>query len=227
MKFLLGSSFFCGGHRNVADLSEDWCLNLTRIDVQPAHVAIICEGGTKLKCTAGIGTVIELSGDLGNWSDIMHKRKPYEWSGWSASMMALAMLAYVNECDLVYRESDAFLFGECIKRGYADMGSGSIVFGKAHSGPPWMACSQSFFIVRHSWIPTFIKNYLAMGGETSEENLGEKKFVRLYDKFGSGVVKRLSFGVDRQRPIPWHEKTFYFQQPTPAEIQEAKNRGLL
>jgi hypothetical protein len=227
MKFLLGSSFFCGGPRNVADLSEDWCLNLTRIDVHPQHVAIICEGGTKLKFRPPGASVIELSGDLGNWSDIMHKRKPYEWSGWSASMVTLAMIAYVNECDFVYKESDCFAFGDWVKQLYVDMGDGEMAFGPPHTSEPWMASSQSLFIVKHKFIPEFVRYYLSQGGETAESNLGELKFARMRSAFSSAKIKHLTFGQDRMRPIVWSAKTNYWQQPTPSELQEAKNRGLL
>jgi hypothetical protein len=227
MNFTIGSSFFTGGPRAVADLSEDWCLNLTRADIAPAHVVIICEGGTRLKCYPPHASVIHLDGNLGNWSDIMYRRKPHEWSGWSASMVTLAMIAYVNETDFIYRESDCFCFGDWVKQLYGDMGTGCFAFGAAHKSPPWMASSQSLFIVRHSFIPKLVQSYLALGGETSESNLGEKKFVRLEERFGADTVRRLSFGVDRERPIPWHEKTWYFQQPKPEEIAEARARGLL
>lgn len=157
----------------------------------------------------------------------MKGRVPNEWSGWSASMVALALIAHCNNTDFVYTESDCLRFGKCIEQMYADCGDGSFIFGPRHDGPPWMASSQSLFLVKHAFIPHFVSAYLALGGERTEINLGEQKFVRLEEKFGPKIVKRLSFGVDRCRPIPWGAPAFYFQQPTAAELEEAKTRGLL
>lgn len=225
--FTLGSSFFTGGPRNVPDLSLEWCLNLTRMDVQPAHTVIICEGGTKLNYYPPRASILHLDGNLGNWEDVMRNRVPNEWSGWSASMVALAMIAHVNNTDFVYRESDCFLFGRCIQQAYEDMGDGSFIFGPAMKSAPYMASAQSFFIVKHAFICHFVSAYLALGGERTEMNLGEMKFVKLEQQFGTKIVHRLSFGVDRERPIPWTAPAFYFQQATVGELTEAKTRGLL
>jgi hypothetical protein len=227
MKYTLGSSFFTGGPRQVADLSEDWCLNLTRADIAPAHVVIICEGGTRLKCYPPHASVIYLDGDLGHCHDVLARKKKNEWSGWSASMVALAMIAYTNETDFVYKESDCFAFGPWVARLYADMGNGLMAFGPKHTSPPWATCSQSLFIVRHEFIPTFVSAYLSMGGETSIPLLGEQKFCRIEAMFGTDKIRRMSFGVDRERPIPWAHSPMYFQQPKPEEIAEARRRGLL
>ena len=227
MKYTLGSSFFCGGSRNVEDLSEDWCLNLTRADVAPAHTVIICEGGTRLKCYPHGSSLVHLDGDLGHCHDLLSGRKKNEWSGWSASMVALAMIAYTNETDFIYKESDCFAFGPWVARLYADMGDGLMAFGPKHTSPPYAACSQSLFIVRHSFIPAFVSAYLAMGGETKIELLGEQKFCRLEAQFGTDKIRRMSFGCDRERPIRWDDEVHYFQQAKPKEIYEATKRGLL
>lgn len=226
MNYTLGSSWFFGGPRNVRDFSEEWCLNITRLDVKPARVVIICEGGTDPKFTPPNADIIRLSGDLGSWRETMKPDRKYDWSGWSASMVTLAMTAYVNCTDFAYQESDALGFGPRIKRMYRDMGDGSIVFGPKMTKAPWMATCQSFFLVRHAWIPTFVQTYLAMGGETKQANLGESKFARLAERYPKHV-RYLSFGVDRQRPLPYDDEVWYGQQFSDEELAELKRRSLI
>jgi hypothetical protein len=89
---------------------------------------------------------------------------------------------------------------------------------------PWMNCAQSLFMVKHHFIPAFVSVYLSLGPDRS--HLGEDKFIhveRCYPK----LTRKLSFGVDRMRPIPWDDEVFYFQQPTPNELDEAYRRKLI
>lgn len=227
MKFTIGSSFFDKGRsgedfrRTFAHL---WYFNTMAMN--PHHVIVVSEGGSHRPQYSGVD-VLNLTGDLGHCHDLIENRKPHEFSSWSASMCLTALAAYDNETDYIYKEEDALAFGPVVERMYRDMGDGMMVFGRKMKSAPWMPCSQSLFLVRHEFIPKFVSAYLGMGGERSRNNLGEHKFLRIEERFGSHVIRRLSFGVDRERPIPWDDPVFYFQQPTQDELAEAKRRGLI
>ena len=229
MKITIGSSFYDKGkngdefRRAFAQL---WYYNTMAAQPKPERVIVISEGGSKPFCAEGVDTV-NLTGDLGHCEDLVYGRKPHAHSSWSISMCAAALLAYDNETDFLYKEEDCLAFGPWVEQMYKDMGDGVMVFGAKHTSPPWMACSQSLFLVAHRFIPTFVVCYLAAGNDRDRHNLGEKKFETLEAKFGKDKIKRLSFGVDRERPIPWDAPVFYAQQFTQAELDEAKRRGLI
>ncbi len=230
MRYLLGSSFFDGG-KNGPDFRREfapiWSKNVAKFSRAPSRIVIISEGASK-RPSVGWGTdVVRLTGDCGHCEQIIKGERPNEFSGWSASMTALAMIAYADMADFVYWEEDCLGFGDVIGQGYRDLGDGDLVFGRKMTSAPWMPCSQAFFIVRHSFIPLFVSTYLVMGGERDKQNLGEHKFCKIEQRFGSQKIRRLSFGVDRERPIPWDAPVWFAQQWTPAELEEAKNRNLL
>jgi hypothetical protein len=164
--------------------------------------------------------------NLGHVGDLLNKSICHEFCGWSASVLAGALLAYNCGKDMLYKESDCLAFGPWIAQMYADMGEGSFIFGAKHQSPPWMPCSQSLFLIRHSYIPTFVQRYIAMGTDASVSNLPEHKFVRL-EEMDWDKVKRLSFGYDRERPINYEDKVWYGQKFTSTEMEELKNRGLI
>lgn len=144
--------------------------------------------------------------------------------GWSASVCALAMIAYNCGKDFLMKEQDTLFFGPVVERMYQDLGDRGMVFGAKMDSAPWMACAQSTFLIRHSFILDFLRGYLFLPHD--KDMLPEDKFVKLEenspDRYG-----RLSFGIDRQRPIPWDAEVWYAQQWTQAELDEAKSRGLI
>lgn len=229
MRWLLGSSFYDrgkGGPSLRREFAAIWAENNARADVKPTRTVVISEGGSKMPNVGWATDVVRLTGDLGHCHDLIEGRKPHEFSGWSATMLAAALMAYTDEADFIYKESDCLAFGPWVKQIYDDLGTGDIVFGGKMTSPPWMPCAQSLFLVRHKAIPMFVRTYLALGGDNNRTNLGEHKFVKLASTFPM-KVRHLSFGVDRERPIPWNAPVFYFQQPTIAEIDEARTRGLI
>lgn len=233
MRFLIGSSFFSGKSDPAVHWERAlmWAQNTAKADVQPTRTVVILEGGTKFPgpnvTSASWRTdVIRLTGDLGHVHDHLdHGPKSHlDFTGWSASMLALAMTAYVDEADFIYKESDCFAFGPWVKQIYQDCGDRGWVFGPKMTSAPWMACAQSFFLVKHKTIPRFVEEFLKHGPENRREKIGEMRFVEM-----SRVIaaSHLSFGVDRMRPIPWDDKVYYFQQPTAADIEEAQRRHLI
>lgn len=228
MRFLLGSSFFDGGRQFRRECNVLWHYNNQMADIKPCRTVVISEGGSEpFDCGDKSVDIVRLTGDLGHIGSHLNGSKQYEFTGWSASMTALAMLAYVDEADFIYKEEDCFAFGPWVRQMYEDMGNGDMVFGPRMTSKPWMPCAQSLFLVRHSFIPQFVSTYLSMGKDGDLSNLGETKFVNLESKFGTGKIKRLSFGVDRERPIPFDSRVFYVQQCTQDEINDLKSRKLL
>lgn len=233
MKYLIGTSYFDKGKGGSAfrlELMRHWIANVQKADAKPERIVIIAENDSMLPampCGSKDIQVVSLPGDLGHVGQHLNGSKRYEFTGWSASMLSLAMMAYLAECDFVYQESDCLAFGPRIKRMYADMGDTCMVFGGKMQSAPYMPCAQALFMVRHSFIPTMIRTYLGLGRDGDVRSLGEQKFVRIEERYGPSLVRRLSFGVDRERPIPWDSEVFYFQQPSEDEIAEAKKRGLI
>lgn len=226
-RFLLGSSYFHGGHANREAFARIWNWNNQRLDMMPSRTVIVAEAGSIPPIRSAEADVIHLSGDLGHIGSHLNGSVNYEFTGWSASMCALAMLAYTDCSDFIYKEEDCLAFGPWVERMYADMGDRDFVFGHAMRSAPHQLCSQSLFLVRHRFIPTMVSEYLALGKDGHVNNTGENKFYKIEQKYGSRRVARLTFGVDRERPIHWEAPVFYAQQWSDAELDEAKRRGLI
>jgi hypothetical protein len=229
-RYLLGSSFFDGGkggREYRREFSIIWRDRIAQLKPRPTRTVIICQAGSQYPFPPPFSDVINLTGDLGACGQLLNGTKTNEFSGWSAAMLALALIAYNDESDLLYIEEDCLAFGPFIERMYQDMGDGSLVFGPKHQSAPWQVCSQSLFLVRFEFIPKFVAAYISMGKDGDKDNLGEMKFVRMEEQFGKDVVKRLSFGFDRERPIRYEDEVFYAQQITPDELAELKRRQLI
>lgn len=225
-RYLVGSSYFDKRQANRADFLRIWIANTAKVFPDPTRVVIVSEANSVIPFELPAGyDAINLTGDLGHVTDLEHGRKKNDFAGWTAHMLSLAMLAYCDEADFIYKESDCLAFGPVLDQMYADMGVGDIVFGHAHPTAPGMPSSQSLFLVRHSFIPSFVRSYISYGPD--KDVYGETKMCKLRDEYGGGKVRQLSFGQDRCRPIEWHRKHFYVQQISPEEITEMRQRNLL
>lgn len=230
MRWMCGSSFFDGGKNGPEfrrEFARIWSANVAEANPPPTRVVVISEGGSQ-RPDCGIDTdVVKLTGDCGHCEQLVKGERDNEFSGWSASVCALAMLAYSDMANLIFVEEDCLCFGDWVGQLHRDMGDGDMAFGAKMKGPPWMPCSQSLFIVRHSFLPTFVSTYLSYGGERDRNNLGETKFVRLEKQFGSKRIRRHSLPCDRERPISWDAPAWHCQQWTPHELNEARARNLI
>ena len=144
--------------------------------------------------------------------------------GWSASICALAIIAYNCGKDFIYKEADCLWFGGVPDKMYQDCEGKGMVFGAKMDAAPWMACAQSTFMIRHSFILDFLRGYLFLPHD--KDMLPEDKFVKLEENHPDNYG-RLSFGVDRMRPLPWDTEVWYAQQWNQQELDEAKSRGLI
>jgi hypothetical protein len=87
-----------------------------------------------------------------------------------------------------------------------------------------MNCAQALFLVRHHFLPAFVSTYLSLPADRNM--LGEDKFVHV-ERCYPHLSKRLSFGVDRMRPMPLGDEVWYAQQFSPQEIATLKQKNLI
>lgn len=224
----------CSGYYRDPAFAALWQRNVKRYaSPKPENVFVLSVGDIAWpNFIFANGSQLIAKNNLGHVGELLNG-KDREFCGWSAAIMTLAMASYANETDMIFLESDCLAFGPWVEQCYKDMGDGDFVFGHKQESEPWMECSQSLFLVRHRFIPVFVSEYLALGDERhtdaegKHDNLPERKFVKIETKFGTEMVKRLSFGVDRCRPIPYDSPVFYCQRLTPEELTLLKERGLL
>jgi hypothetical protein len=228
--YLLGTGY-C--HRpDAASAREMWRLwkdNTAKATPPARRTVVIAVDGDAPPDLGDRMALVALDGNLGHIHHLIGKelpRKSHALCGWSASILALAMIAYVDESDFLYKEADCLAFGSWVEQMYTDLGDGDIVFGGPMTSEPWLACSQSLFLIRHGAIPSFVSAYLAFGPD-SETLLPEDKFASLAQGASPLQVRHLSFGVDRERPVPFDSAVFYAQQLTPSEVAMLADRGLI
>lgn len=212
---LLGSGYHAGNEWN-REFGQIWLAN-TRKYVPDENVWVV----STLE-PLGAKNEIVLEHNLGHIGTMMANNS-VGISGWSASMALLAMLAYNKGADFVYKESDCLWVGDVLSTMYKDAEGKQMVFGDKMYSPPYMACAQSTFLVRHDFIPAFLSMFLSFGDET--ENLPENRFAVIRD-LNPHLVGTLSFGVDRERPMPFKKECWYAQQITREEYQIMKENGI-
>jgi len=167
---------------------------------------------------------VNLKGNLGHVGDLLNGTKKHQLCGWSAGFLTLAMQAYMNETDFLYVEQDVIVKGDVLNQVLEDLGDGQWIFGKAHSGPPWMPCGQSLVYVRRDFILNLVREYIALGDDGKAFNLPESKFARIEEMFPE-TTKRLSFGYDREK-VNFDAPVWYCQHQTPEDRDEAIKRSL-
>jgi hypothetical protein len=218
-----------GYHRNGKDseaFASMW-LNQINKHASPLHIYIIETSAGQFPIRRGGITAIPTGANCGHIGDIIHGRKPPGFCGWSASLIAGALLAYNAEADALFLEQDVIFWGPMDRWLYDQLGSdGQMIFGPKMKSSPFMACSQSVVLIRRNFIPEFVSRYLAMGNEGGLHDLPETRFETLRyhtpDK-----IKTYSWHSDRERPIQWEQEVASYQKLTPEEMDEAKRRGLL
>lgn len=231
MSYLLGSGFF-GGQKE-REFSVIWGNCLTKYcSTIPDKVVILANGGSEpFKRVLGMDgwpneEIVHLKGNLGHIGQILSRDKPHLMCGWSGVLLWLAMTAYNNETDICFVEQDTLAFGDWFSQMMGDLGDGQMIFGHKHEGEPWMWSEQSIIYVRHSWIPTFIMEYIRLGGEDDPDLIPETKFRRI-EMIYPKEIRRLSFGPGRVRPLPYDAPVWYAQKFSSDEMSEIERRGLL
>lgn len=227
MKFLIGSGYFNNHCQAIPaqEMAVAWLACIRRYaDPQPARIVVVTAGGFAPELD-GTVDIIRCAGDVGNLSHKNAGLNNHYYAGWAPPMFITAMIAYNEGLNFVFQEQDCLAFGPYIARMTQDMGDGQAVIGQGLGGMGQPA-TQSLFMVRHEYICPFLRDYIAMGPDDNEQNQGEKKFGRMRDN-NPKDIRTLSFGVDRDRPIPWDQPVFQAQQFSREEFNEAKRRGLI
>lgn len=218
-RYLIGTGFHSKPGQNRGDFFATWHANTMKY-AKPERVIVMASGGNKIQ--GAPGQWIHLDGDIGHTHDLSNGRKPYHWCGWSIALVNLALLAYANECDFIFKEQDVLAFGPWVDRMYSEIGEAGMIFGKAKCMP----AVQSLLLCKHWFIPRFVELYMGTGSEQLKENEGELKFMRLEQQHPK-LFARYSFGYDRDRPINYDDDVFYAQHLQPAEMDELRLRKLI
>jgi len=132
--------------------------------------------------------------------------------GWARGVLHGAMYALVNSVDyFVYVEQDVLLVGsECVNRAIQHMNciGKNICFGSGDETPQKL--QQSFFIVKSSFLPTFISRLINYDNNRGTE---ENKYFACFQY----DMTFLPFRGGRQRHN-LDENTYYKQHMTAAEL---------
>jgi len=224
-QYVIGSGFF---YKPAGEVQAQWFFNTwLRNTLQysnPAAIHVLGVGGCTLNPSQPMVNLIPIKGNLGHVHGLIGIEPPFknhEICGWSASILILAMIAYNEEKDFIFKEQDCLWFGPCLDKMYEEIGDAGCIFGKLKVMP----AAQSLFLVKHSFILEFCRLYLSCGKET-HQNLPEAKYVRLMAAYPN-KFKQFSFGYDRQRPVNFDDECFYLQKITDDEMAELKSRGMI
>lgn len=223
MRYLIGSGYHHHYHAGTDYFYPLWAENTSRAN--PERTIVLSSGGSARPYSPMYfphPTWIECTGDLGHVHDLIYGRKHFSWCSWSISIVTLALIAYFDECDFIFKEQDCLAFGPWVEQIYAESGPNQVMFGSARCMP----AVQSLFLVKHAFIPEFVRLYLGTGDERSADNIGEHKFARL-QRENPRTFGRYSFGYDRDRPFNVKDHVWYAQKFTPAELNLVADAGLI
>ena len=219
MSYIICTGYYGEQGSDKEKFYDTWYRN-TMTHAKPERVIVLANGGSRIG--EAPGQWINLGGNLGHTHDLTEHRKPHAMCGWSCGFVALAMIAYMDECDFIFKEQDCLAFGPWVEQLYSEIGERGMLFGHSRV----MACAQSLCLIKHAFIPEFVKLYMSQGNEQERSNECELKFARLEKSFPFWFG-RFSFGVDRDRPMPVTEPVWYGQQFTQEELAELKNLKLI
>lgn len=217
--YVIGTGFYNPSGSKAQEFYPIWYANTYR-HANPERVLVLANGGSHMAATAP-GNWVYLDGNLGHAHDLSAGRKPHVMCGWSAAFVTLAMMAYSDERDFIFKEQDCLAFGPWVETMYHEIGDRGMIFGSNR-----YACAQAIVLCRHAFIPEFVRLYMGEGSEQAKSNECELKFARL-ERQHPDLFGRFSFGVDRDRPIPYDAEVFYVQQIQPGELAELRRRILI
>ena len=233
--YLIGSGYIQNAKTPIPanEFADTWMQNIIHYARPLPDKVIVVTANNAAPFYRSPVDVIVCPGDLGHIKDKQEGRKNFDLVGWTPPMIATAMIAYNAVLDFIFVEQDCLAFGPWVERMYQDLGNGDWVIGRPLVTDKHVPATQALFLVRHAAIWRFVRDYLAFGPdindwrmETKDRLTGERKFA-LMRKRAPDKVKELSFGVDRDRPIPWSDPVWYCQQWKRSEFEEAKRRGIV
>lgn len=219
-----------GNHNTPGDgrleFMQIWLENTYRF-AKPNLVIIVGDSGSKFPEADHRPFIpIPLSGNLGSFMNLINGEKPHRFNGWTGAVKALAEISYCNESDFIYKEADCLAFNGWVDLIYSEIGEAGIIFGNCH----FMECEQSLFLVRHAYIPEFVRLINGEPAQNCEANQGEQMFARLQRRCPD-QWKRFSMSVGRDRPILTGDeaksKPWYAQKLNENELAWIKEANLI
>lgn len=224
-RYLIGAGYHARPGDGRAEFFRNLWLPNLYAHAKPQKVVVIADSGSKFPDGCQHPFLgIPLDGDLGYCGQLLSGEKNNQFPTGPSVLMALALLAYIDELDFVYFEQDALWFGDCVGKMYEQIGDGGIIFGARSAQMP---CSNTVFLIRHWFIPEFVAKYAASPKEDCEQHLCEWKFAqfRLDDP---AKWKTYSFGVDRDHHDGWmDERPVYAQKLSQDELAKLKEKGMI
>lgn len=216
MKYVIGTGYVANGKTPIPtrEFFEVWRANTRRwADPQPQHTIVLVSGEELTLQSDSSMTVVPVGYNHGHIQKLAHGSM---LGGWSAHVIGCAMLAYNFGADFIYKEQDCLAFGPWVQQLYKDAGQAQVVFGQPLKIYPRVTCTNSLFLVKFTYILQFVRDYLSMGPDENGENMPERKFTRLMVQ-NPNRYRRMSFGVDRDRPMPIDSKNPWYVQQISAE----------
>lgn len=165
-------------------------------------------------------TGVWLSGNLGACGGVIGGKQPFFMPGCPCVWMIAAWIAYGSECDFIYIEQDCLAFGPWVQQMYRDLGDKQAVFGTSQAH----GVATSLFLIRHRYIPAWVRDYLLEGPEDVPGRIAELKVKRMMERRPEDYAK-LSFGFDTDRPFHIGLPVFYVQKLTPIELNALRASG--
>lgn len=212
---------------------------ITSYDFYP----IWLENNRKYCSPAPLKTVILSSGDqphpaIRDWNtvliDVGHNHGHIQSNipnrqlcGWTAHLFGGMMTAFNFGVDFIFKEQDCLAFGPWVEQLYKDMGDSGMVIGQGLKAHPKITTTNSLLLIKHDYILPFMRDYLSLPWDDNADWMPEKKFAHLFRK-SPDKIKVMSFGVDRDRPMPMDSTyPWYAQQINLEEYNQLKEKGLV
>lgn len=217
-KYWIGTGHHVSPHYDTAEFRKIWKRNTLKY-ASPERIMTIESASSPI---VGSQDWIALRGDIGSLDEIYGDIKPYPYPGSFVAVCTLALLAYQDESDFIFKEQDCLAFGKWPEQLYADLGASGMVIGRAVAMP----CAVSLILMKHWFIPTFVSWYLSSPSEKCEENLIEHKMAR-WQQQQPDLIKYNTFGYDRDRPFNADDPVWYGQKFTRDDLAFLANKGLI
>lgn len=195
-----------------------WWRNTMQATPAPERVLVIAMGGHKVEGAEGVW--VKLDGDTQN-----KVGAPYPAN--QVMLCAAAMVAWLDECDLIYKEQDLLAFGPWVERMYAEIGDRKMIYGKFSNGFPW--AQNSLCLIKHEWLLDFVRWFLTtepVRADNIHETSAEAKFYE-FAIANPHVAGFYSFGYDRERPFDINANVWSVQKLTAKELLKLRASGLI
>jgi hypothetical protein len=218
---LIGSGFYSDEASHAAKM--EFFENIWLKNVGARDIVIVDNSESRIGITeSNWFRIVRIEENLGHVGSFIGQYRPI-LLGWSMSWLIPAMIAYSENRDFIYFESDALAFGDWEQSILDDAKQKNLSMAYG-AGSKWACCEQSIFWIQHDFIIEAIWKYLSIP-EGDGMVLPEDKFRIMSER--DMRVGMFSMGCGRNRPLPLDEKTWFSQKFDSEELLELKKRGLI